>query len=158
LTLNGDGTFTYTAGTAAAFTYCGNGATSGDACASVTLGLATKEAASGIMVVNDAYSSNVATSLSIKSPGVLLNDSDGAGFPLTVAPGSYAFGTGPSGATLTVTLDKSGAFNATATLAGTYTFTYKAQNSQGTVSTGSATVTLTFPAPSNLAVTVKDPG
>ena len=39
---------------------------------------------------------------------------------------------------------------------GTYTFTYKAKNSQGTVSASAATVTLTFPPPTNLVVKIQD--
>ena len=46
----------------------------------------------------------------------------------------------------TVTVDATGGFTATVAAAGTYTFTYKAQNSQGTVSAASATVTLDLPA------------
>src|SRR5215472_1967262 len=71
LTLNTNGTFTYTGG-ATTFTYCGNGTTSGAACATVTLGAATVEAGAGVIVANDAYSAN-ATALSIAPPGVLAN-------------------------------------------------------------------------------------
>ncbi len=53
-------------------------------------------------------------------------------------------------------MDANGGFHASVSAAGTYTFTYKAQNSQGTVSSGTATVTLIFPAASNLSVTVLD--
>jgi hypothetical protein len=155
LTLNTDGTFTYT-GVPTTFTYCGNGALTGAACATVTLGAATIEAASGITVVNDAYTSTVATSLGINAPGVLLNDSDAAGYPLTVNVASVAPIAG-----LTLSVDKSGAFKAsiggcTLPAGCPYTFTYKAQNSQGTVSSAAATVTITFPASSGLAVTVLD--
>src|SRR5882762_10115976 len=88
LTLNQDGTFTYT-GATTSFTYCANGSVTGTTCssgitASVTLGAATMEAAGGILVNPDAYTSNIASSLSIKSPGILENDSDGAKLPLTV--------------------------------------------------------------------------
>src|SRR4051812_3356188 len=48
LTLNTDGTFVYASGTPTSFTYCGNGATAGSACATVTLNAATLEAGSGI--------------------------------------------------------------------------------------------------------------
>src|SRR5438034_6965182 len=47
LTLNLDGTFTYT-GAPTSFTYCGNGATTGPACATVNLNAATIENAAGI--------------------------------------------------------------------------------------------------------------
>jgi hypothetical protein len=149
LVLNTNGTFTYT-GPATTFTYCGNGTTTGAACATVTLGNATVEAGSGITVRNDAYSAN-ATSLSIAPPGILANDSDTAGYPLAVATSTVTPSSG-----LTLAVDPTGAFHASVAAAGTYTFTYKAQNSQGTQSAGTATVTLVFPAPSGLTVKVLD--
>jgi hypothetical protein len=152
LTLNANGTFTYVpnAGWTApdSFVYQANG--SGPT-ATVTLGAAPIEAATGITVNADAYTSALAKSLSIKSPGVLVNDTDAAGYLLTVATETVV----PS-AGLTVTVDKSGAFNASVASPGTYTFTHKAKNSQGTASAAAATVTLTFPAPSNLSVTLVD--
>ena len=59
LTLNTDGTFVYTAGAPTSFMYCGNGATSGSACATVNLNAAALEAGSGITVNPDAYTSNL---------------------------------------------------------------------------------------------------
>ena len=157
-TLNVDGTFSYTPSssfTSDSFTYCGNGATSGAACATVTLGPAPIEAGSGIIMANDSFTSNVATTLSIKPPGVLANDRDTAGYPLTVfSPTTVTALTGPGTGTLSV--DPNGGFNATVSAPGTYTFTYSAQNSQGTKSASTATVTLIFPTPTNLAVTVVD--
>src|SRR6267142_3606841 len=82
LTLNANGTFSYT-GTPTTFTYCANGTTT--VCASVTLGAAPIEAASGITCTVPTYTSNVATTLSIKPPGVLAFCKDAAGYPLTVA-------------------------------------------------------------------------
>jgi len=158
LALNVDGTFTYapnatwnTTTTTDSFTYCGNGMTSGATCALVTLSKATIEAASGITVNDDTYTSNVATTLSIKPPGVLSNDVDSMGYPLTVDTSSVVTTSG-----LTVSMDPSGAFQATATGPGPHTFTYKAQNSQGTTSAASATVTLNFPTATGLAVSVVD--
>ena len=115
------------------FIYCANGGMT--VVATVTLGAAPIESGSGITVNPDAYTSNVATALSIKSPGVLANDSDAAGYPLKVNEGSVGNFAGPG--TLTVNMDKTGSFNASVTAPGTYTFTYKAQNSQGTVSSSS---------------------
>jgi FtsP/CotA-like multicopper oxidase with cupredoxin domain len=134
LTLNANGTFTYL-GSPTSFTYCANGAVTGTTCssgitASVALNAAQLEAASGIVMNPITYTSNVATSLSIKSPGILSVDKDNAGYPLTVAASSVA----PSGSGWTVSVDKNGGFNASVPAAGTYTFSYKAQNSQGTVS------------------------
>jgi hypothetical protein len=165
LTLNTDGTFTYSGGVPTTFLYCGNGATSGPACAKVTLGAATIEAAGGITVNPDNYTaavgpvSTTVAYLSVKSPGVLANDSDAAGYPLTVngatlaAPLSVTL-SGPGTGTAIVSPD--GSFNATVTAPGAYTFTYSAQNSQGTVSASTTTVTLTFPAASGLVVNVVD--
>jgi len=156
LTLNPNGTFTYL-GSPTSFTYCANGSVTGTACSSgittaVTLGAAPLEAGSGITMGNITYTSN-ATSLSIKPPGVLSVDKDAAGYPLKVAASSVA----PSaGLTLSVDPNGDGGFNASVTAAGTYTFSYKAQNSQGTLSAASATVTLIFPQPSNLVVHVVD--
>ena len=150
LTFNTNGTFTYT-GAPTTFTYCGNGATSGPACALVTLGAATVEGAGGITVNNDAYTSNLATSLNIKAPGILLNDRDAAGFPLKVDTTTIA-GTGFT----SLSVNQNGAFTAVVPAAGTYTFTYKAKNSQGTVSASAATVSITFQAANGPSVKVVD--
>jgi hypothetical protein len=181
LTLNLDGTFSYvsnstgTPATADSFTYCANGsvaapvppATVGTCSsgiqATVTLGVATLEAASGISMAPITYTSNVTSFLSITSPGILSVDKDGAGYPLTVNAASVAHAGG-----MTLTVDPHGGFNMGNTGAGAacpsgtpagstcHTFTYKAQNSQGTVSSSAATVTVVFPAPTGLAVTVLD--
>src|SRR6266853_42746 len=176
LTLNTDGTFTYT-GTPTSFTYCANGTITGTTCSSgitatVTLGAATIEAASGIIVGNKSYTSNTAAVLSLKPTGVLstlwdactptvanpCHDRDAAGYRLTVA---LSAGNAPvASAGLTLTMDANGGFNAsvptcTTTTGCTYNFTYHAQNSQGTVS-GPATVTLHFLQASNLSVKVLD--
>ncbi len=158
--LAANGTFTYTpTGTATSdsFTYCANGSVTAAVCSSgitatVTLGAAGVESGSGILVNNITYTSNVATALSIKSPGVLSVDKDNAGYPITVATSTVVPSSG-----LTVTVDAAGGFNASVATAGTYSFTYKAQNSQGTQSALTATVTLIFPTPSGLAVSVVDP-
>src|SRR2546430_3901960 len=165
LTLNTDGTFTYT-GAPTSFTYCGNGTTSGAACALVSLNAATIEPGSGIHVGPKTYTSTLAGSLSIKPAGVLAtpwssactptptapcHDYDAAGYPLSIATSTVAASQG-----LTVTMDANGGFNASVGAPGTYTFNYNAQNSQGTVSSAAATVTLIFPTASNLSVTVLD--
>ena len=66
-----------------------------------------------------------------------------------------------AGLTLTMDPNGNGAFNASVPTCTTatgcvYTFTYKAVNSQGTVSASTTTATLTFMPASNLSVTVKD--
>ena len=146
LTLNLDGTFTYT-GAPTSFTYCGNGATSGAACATVTLGAAPMEAANLIAMNNITYHANGAF-LKIQPPGILSVDSDPAGYPLTVAlPVSGMASCANPPAAPCATVDSNGGFVAFAPSAGgTFTFTYHAKNSQGTTSAGLATVTLVFPA------------
>jgi hypothetical protein len=161
LSLQANGTFTYIPSTGVSstfsdsFTYCANGSTT--ACATVTLGAAPIETASGISAKDDSYTSNLATTVIIKSPGILLNDADAAGYPLTVkgatpsTPMTVALTGGGS-----VSIGADGGFSATVPAPGTYTFKYKAKNSQGTESTNEATVTLTFPAGSGIQVTLMD--
>ena len=145
LVLNANGTFTYT-GAPISFTYCANGTTT--ACAAVNLNAATIENASGItcIVPTPTYTSNVATTLSIKPPGVLAFCRDAAGYPLTVASATA------SGCAVSVNPD--GGFNATGA-PGTCTLNFTPKNSQGT-SGKAATATLVFPAASNLLVTLVD--
>jgi hypothetical protein len=162
VTLNANGTFTYVPTgtvTSDSFTYCANGSVTGTTCSSgvtatVTLGAATLEASTGITVNNITYNANMATSLKIPSPGILSVDKDAAGYPLSVAMTSVSALSGPG--TGTVTMDSHGGFTASVSTVGTYTFTYNAQNSQGTLSASPATVTLIFPTPSNLQVSVVD--
>ena len=155
VTLNANGTFTYVpSGTATSdsFGYCANGTTATSTpsvCTTVTLGKLAS--AGGISCSPSAFSSNVATYLTIRTPGVLAYCKDSAGYPLTVDT-STAPTLSPSGS---VVMDASGGFTASVSAAGTYTFSFTAKNSAGaTPVTGS--VTLTFPAASNLAVTVLD--
>jgi hypothetical protein len=149
LTLNADGTFTFAAAAASgSFGYCANGTTT--VCTTVTLGAAPLESGSGITCPASSFSSNVATTLSIKPPGILAGCTDAAGYPLTVNAASVT----SSGFTLLV--DPNGGFNASVPSAGIYNFSFKAQNSQGTVSAAAATVTVNFPAATGLVVKVVD--
>jgi len=159
LTLNANGTFTYAASAtwsgSDSFVYCGNGATSGSACASVTLAAANIENANGISMGAIAFTSPIGPGPAparFAPPGVLANSSDGAGYPLTAVPTSLAHVT----TGLTVSLNPDGSFTASAAASGTYSFDFKAQNAQGTQSTTAATVTVTFPTASGLQVTVLD--
>jgi Bacterial Ig domain len=164
LSLNPDGTFTYAANagtTSDSFTYCANGSVSGTTCSSnvtalVTLGACTAssgclEAGSGIAMNPITFTSNVATYLKVAPSGILSVDQDSAGYPLTVDATTVTPASG-----LNLKVDANGGFVASVASSGTYTFTYKAKNSQGTQSATAATVTLIFPTPSNLAVTVLD--
>ncbi len=155
VTLNANGTFTYVpAGTATSdsFVYEANG--NPGVTAKVTLGAAPIESSGGITVNPITFMSTMATYIKIPPAGVLSVDKDAAGYPLSVvtttAPVLSGSGSG------TVNMDSNGGFTASVSGPGTYTFTYKAQNSQGTVSTNAATVTLIFPQPSGLNVSVVD--
>ena len=167
LTLAADGTFIYAANSSwsgsDSFSYCGNGTTSGATCTTVTLNACSSgclEGGSGITLANDAYTASngpkapAPARLAVSPPGILTNDKDAAGYPLSVDLTTVSAISGPGAATLAVNPD--GSFVATAMAAGAYTFTYKAKNSQGTSSASAATVTLNFPAGSGLAVTVFD--
>lgn len=160
LALNADGTFTYTpnAGTTSdSFTYCGNGATSGPLCTTVTLAPCTGSCLGAAPTANpDNYSSSVATRLHISPPGVLANDTDPQGHPLTaVIDACVAVAGYTCLAPTQVTLNADGSFTATPPAPGNYAFSYHALNSQKTAS-AATNVTLAFPAPNGMVVTVKD--
>jgi hypothetical protein len=154
--LNRNGTFTYTptgAATTDSFSYCANGTVSGGTCSSgitatVTLG-ASNISDSGITCTGGTYNASMGTYLAIKTPGVLAGCKDGANLPLTVAT-STVKATG-----MTVLPDANGGFTAIAPGAGTYQFTFQAQNSQKTLS-AATTVNVVFPAGSGLTVNVLD--
>ncbi|MBI4695285.1 MAG: hypothetical protein HY749_14800 [Gammaproteobacteria bacterium] len=152
VTLSANGTFTYVPNsgfTGDSFVYCGNGTTVGDTCATVTLNVCTGTCL-GLppTATADAYTSNLASALEVARPGVLNNDSDPSGFDLAAADAANV-----DCGSVSVATD--GSFSATKGANASCSFTYKAKNAQGTSSTN-ATVTVTFPAASNLAVTVKD--
>jgi len=153
-----NGTFTYTPNPGWAsdsFGYCANGAAAGTTglCTTVALSASTL---TGLPVANNiTYTSKLATFLKIPSPGVLSVDSDPNSLPLQVVASSVSLPTCTGSNAPCVSMDPQGGFIASAPSAGTYTFTYIAQNSQGRQS-ASATVTLIFPQPSNLTVNVLD--
>jgi hypothetical protein len=166
LTLNPNGTFVYTQPSTAttcggSFTYYANGNTILTATVNITLSV---EAPSGVHAVPDAYNGRAATLLRVGAPGVLGNDFDDAGYPLTAvfggacaAPaGATALPAAPTGSYAGVNLAADGGLTAQAPAAGTYYFCYQAQNSQKILSSTAATVTLSFPTGSGLQVTVQD--
>jgi len=165
-----NGTFAYTpnAGSSAtsdSFTYCANNgfiapttATPTASCSStaltatVTLGKSTL--AGNPTAVPWTFTAKTASFFKFGSPGLLVGATDPNNLPLTLvtspAP-TLSAGTG------TLVLDPQGGFSLAlpaATAASQVTFTYTVQNSQGR--TGSAQVTVNFPAPSNLKVNVID--
>jgi hypothetical protein len=168
LTVESNGTFSYTppAGSCAgSFSYVVNGTT--QLTATITQCDATSSVpACGAIgpptAVADNYTSSVASRLHVGSPGVLANDTDPKGLPLTAAIVGSATGG-------TVTLNADGSFTAqpttppacTATLPpvctpATVTFSYNAVNSQKSTSSSSALVTVTFGAASGVKVSLVD--
>jgi VCBS repeat-containing protein len=87
----------------------------------------------------DAYSTAEDTPLTMATPGVLANDSDPDGDPLTAVPASP-----PSHGSLTLNADGSFTYTPTADFNGTDSFTYRA--SDGSLSSNPTTVTITVTA------------
>src|SRR6266481_587332 len=150
VTLYPNGTFTYvpTGSSADSFGYCANGRTT--ICTTVSLNVSAT-VGHGPTANPDSYTSKVSSLLRVAAPGVLGNDVDPNGYPMTAVLVNQ-----PAGAH--VTLNADGSFTATATACGPPTgcsFTYQAKNSQNSLS-NTTTATLTFLPGSNLSVTVRD--
>jgi hypothetical protein len=155
--LAANGTFTYTpTGTATSdsFTYCANGSVTLGVCSSGITATVTLSPSnivdSGIVCNIPTFNSNMATYLIVKTPGILAGCTDGANLPLTVVPSSVV------AAGFTVVADANGGFTASASAAGTYSFTVQVQSSQGAASAVTATTTVVFPAGSGLTVNLLD--
>ncbi len=139
LTLLGDGSFTYVpvsgfSGTDS-FTYTAHDAFQGSNVATVTIHVHAPPVA-----VNDSYDVNEGATLTVAAPGVLGNDSDPEGLPMTAVVGA-----GPSHGTLTLNANGSFTYTPTAGFSGTDSFTYTAHDSfQGS---NTATVTIHVHAP-----------
>ena len=87
----------------------------------------------------DAYTTAEDTVLTVPAPGVLGNDSDPDGDPLTAV-----LVTGPSHGSLTLNANGSFSYTPAADFAGSDSFSYRA--SDGTLSSSPATVTITVTA------------
>jgi hypothetical protein len=171
VTLASNGTFTYTSNpgvTSDTFWYCANGAalptgtlptppatTTGGSCASVSFGASTL---TGLPTAGSgSFTSKLSNFIKIPPPGVLAFSSDGntPSLPLQVVVSSVSPASG-----LTVQMDADGGFTASLTGANTTgaaaNFSYTVQNSLGVQSTSSGTITVNFPAPSNVQVKVVD--
>jgi hypothetical protein len=159
-----NGTFTYTPiGTAVSdsFTYCANGTVTGTTCSSgitATVNLGGSALTANPSAIDQSYTAKTASYIKIPSPGLLLGNSDPSGLPISVVTSTVPTITGG-----TVVLDAQGGFivslSPAPTTATTVHFPYTLQNSQGRTSSASltsGTVTVNFPAPSNLKVNVVD--
>jgi len=138
LTLNSDGSFNYNPNTGYtgtdSFTYVANDGTSTSNPATVTLTIGNQPPVAN----NESY--NVATDvpLNVPSPGVLANDTDPQGFPLTAT-----VVTNPSNGTLNLNSNGSFSYTPNSGYTGTDSFTYNS-NDGYLNSTTPATVTLTI--------------
>ena len=138
LTLNADGSFTYTPtalyfGTDT-FTYAANDGTVNSAAATVTL---TINHVNHAPVANDdSYATAFNTPLNVAAPGVLVNDTDADGDSLTAVLIS-----GPAHGTLALNANGSFSYTPNTNYSGTDTFTYAAND--GLVNGNTATVTVT---------------
>jgi VCBS repeat-containing protein len=136
--LNADGSFTYTptanfAGTDS-FTYKANDGTADSNVATATITVNPVNDAP--VAVDDAYTTTQAVPVVVTAPGLLTNDSDVEGSPLTAT----GFGTASHGV-VTGNADGSFTYAPEVTFTGTDSFTYDAND--GTADSNVATVTIT---------------
>ena len=135
LTLNGDGSFSYTPNTnfngTDSFVYRANDGTDDSGTASVTLTVTAVNDAP--VAVADAHSTDEDVVLNVPAPGVLSNDSDAEGDALVAVLVS-----GTTSGALTLNANGSFSYTPNANFSGTDSFTYRAQD--GALSSGTATV------------------
>ena len=151
LTLNLNGSFTYTPNAdfngSDSFDYVANDGTADSAAATVTI---TVNAVNDAPVaVDDSYSTTEDTALTIAAPGVLGNDTDVDGDPLTAV-----LNTGPANGVLTLNAGGSFTYTPAAGFNGSDSFTYAAND--GTVNSNVATVTIGVNAVNDAPVAVDD--
>jgi VCBS repeat-containing protein len=141
LTLKADGSFTYTPAAnyngPDSFTYKANDGSLNSNPATVAITVTAMNDAPA--AADDTYRTAEDTVLTVAAPGVLANDNDVDSTTLTAA-----VVTGPNHGTLTLNLDGSFAYTPAANFSGSDSFTYRA--SDGSLSSSSATVTITVSA------------
>ena len=167
LTLNGNGSFTYTPASnfngSDSFTYRASDGTLTSNPATVSISVTAVNDTP--TAADDAYGTTEDTALSVAAPGVSGNDSDPDGNPL-----SAVLVSGPSHGTLTLNANGSFIYTPAPDYDGNDSFTYRA--SDGTLDSNQATVMITITATNDLptadddtystaedtALTVNDPG
>jgi VCBS repeat-containing protein len=154
LTLNADGSFSYTPDADFAgvdsFTYHANDGLADSNVATVTITVNGVNDAP-LAVDDSGYVTDEEVSLNEAAPGVLGNDSDTEGDPLTAV-----LDTGPANGTLTLNADGSFSYTPDADFSGVDSFTYHAND--GLADSNVATVTITVNAVNDAPVAVDDPG
>src|SRR5439155_6720999 len=151
LTLNADGSFTYTPNAnfngLDSFTYRANDGTDDSSPATVTI---TVNAVNDAPVANnDSYGTDEDTPLVVATPGVLGNDTDIEGSPLTATLVS-----GSGNGTLTLNPDGSFTYTPNAGFNGMDSFTYKAND--GAADSLPATVTISVSSVNDVPVASND--
>jgi VCBS repeat-containing protein len=139
--LNSNGSFTYTPAAnyngVDTFTYAANDGTANSLPTTVTLTIAPVNDAP--VAVNDAYTVAEDTPLAILPPaGVLANDTDADGDPLTAA-----IGVAPLHGTVALAANGSFVYTPNANFNGTDTFTYTAHDATSTSTPATVTITVT---------------
>ena len=151
LTLNADGSFSYTPNAdfngSDSFTYAANDGTvdSNEATVTITVNPINDTP----VAVGDTYATDEDTDLNVAAPGVLGNDTDVDGNGLTAAVVS-----GPLSGVLTLNADGSFSYTPNADFNGSDSFTYAAND--GTVDSNEATVTITVNPINDTPVAVGD--
>ena len=151
LTLNANGGFTYTPDVnysgPDSFTYKANDGVGDSNVATVAI---TVNAVNDVPVAgNNTYSTSEDVTLVVGVPGVLGNDSDGDGNPLSVVVVS-----GPTHGTLVMDADGEFTYTPAANYNGPDSFTYRAND--GTVNSNLATVTITVSSVNDAPVALPD--
>jgi VCBS repeat-containing protein len=151
LTLNANGSFSYTPAASVSgivtFSYKANDGLADSSAATVSI---TITAANSMPVANaDTYCTNEDTTLNVVAPGVLGNDTDADGNPLTAILVS-----GPASGSLTLNANGSFSFTPATNASGTVTFTYKAND--GSADSNAATVSITIAAENDAPVANAD--
>jgi len=153
LTLNANGSFTYTPAAnyngPDSFTYRASDGTATSSLAAVSITVSAVNDAPA--AANDTYSTAEDTALTVAAPGVLGNDTDPDGNPLTAVKVA-----GPSHGTLTLNSDGSFTYIPAANDNGPDSFTYRA--SDGTLTSSLATVTITVSAVNDAPTVTVAPG
>jgi hypothetical protein len=138
LTLNSDGSFTYTPDAdfngVDSFAYRASDGILDSNLATVSITVISVDDAP--VAVDDAYSTDVGTALTVEAPGVLENDSDVDSDSLTAV-----LDTAPANGTLTLNGDGSFTYTPDAAFTGTDSFGYRAND--GTLDSTVATVVIT---------------
>src|SRR5690606_27985464 len=144
-TLNSDGSFTYVPNTnftgEDTFTYRANNSIEDSNLATVTI---TVNANTPPVAVNDAYTTAYNTTLTRAAPGVMTNDSDVEGDPITAV-----LVTNVSNGTLTLNANGSFTYIPNAGFGGNDTFTYRVNDTVNNSNVATVTISVNGPPVAN---------